>query len=105
MYVIKNQLKTTFVHASKRLIQKPLHLDNSCVKLRTATFFLTNLAYRQSIEMCDTFFICPPRRKVNGEYISAIGMNVLEQLCKVKTTAEIENIMTTSCQCFIVPSN
>lgn len=44
--------------------------------------------------MCDTFFICPPRRKVNGEYISAIGMNVLEHLCKVKTTAEIENIMT-----------
>ena len=90
----KESNKANLLHASKRLIQKSLHLDNFWVKLSAATFFLTNLEYRQSNEMCDTFFIFPPRQKVNGEYINAIGMNVLEQFTKVKTTAEIENIMT-----------
>ena len=45
----KETNKADFLLASKRLIGKSLNLDNSCVKLRAATFFLTNLEYRQSI--------------------------------------------------------
>jgi len=45
----KETKKADFLLASKRLIGKSLNLDNSCVKLRAATFFLTNLEYRQSI--------------------------------------------------------
>jgi Xaa-Pro aminopeptidase len=79
--------------ASKRLIQKSLNLDNSCVKLRTATFFLTNLEYSQSIEIDDTFLTFPTRHQLNSEYMNDIGANVFEQLFKVKTIEEIENIM------------
>jgi hypothetical protein len=53
--------KTAFLLASKQLIQKSSNLDNSCVKLRAATLYLTNLEYSQSIEICDKFLIFPPR--------------------------------------------
>ena len=56
----KESQKTQFVLASKRLIQNSLDLDNSCVKLCAATFFLTLLEYSQSIEICDTFLKFPP---------------------------------------------
>ena len=79
--------------ASKRLNKKSLNLDNSCVRLRAATFFLTNLEFSQSIEICDTFLIFPPRHELNSEYINAIGDKMLEQLFKVKTTKEMENIV------------
>ena len=39
----KESSKAKFALASKRLIQKSLDLDTSCVKLRAATFFLTDL--------------------------------------------------------------
>jgi hypothetical protein len=82
--------------ASRRLIQKSLNLDNSCVKLRAATFFLTNLEYSQAIEICDTFLTFPPTHKVNSgfnECFYYIEQEVHQQLRKVKTTAEIANIM------------
>jgi hypothetical protein len=69
---------------------------NSCVKLRTATFFLTNLEYSQAIEICDTFLTFPPTHKVNSgfnECFYYIEQEVHQQLRKVKTTAEIVNIM------------
>jgi hypothetical protein len=46
----KESNKTMFLLKSKRLIQNSLNLDNSSVKLRAATFFLTYLEYSQSIE-------------------------------------------------------
>jgi hypothetical protein len=57
----KESNKTKFVLASKRLVQKSLNLDSSCIKLRGATFFLTNMEYSQAIEICDTFLTFPPR--------------------------------------------
>jgi len=91
----KESKKTYFLLASKRLIHKSLNLDNSCVKLRAATLFFTNLEYRQSIEICDTFLIFQPRCKLINyrEYANGIVREVFEQLFKVKTTEEIENIM------------
>ena len=73
-----------------------LNLDNYCVKLRAATFVLTNLEYSQAIEMCDTFFTVPPTHKVNSdfnEYFYYIEQEMYQQLWKGKTTAEIANIM------------
>ena len=89
----KESNKTNVWLASKRLIQKSLNLDNSCVKLRAAKFVLTNLEYSQSIEIDDTFLTFPTRHQLNSEYMHAIGDKVFEQLFKVKTTEEIENIM------------
>jgi hypothetical protein len=98
LYYAKNKEsnKTDFLLASKRLIQKSLNLDNYCVKLRAAILFLTNLEYSQSIEICDTFLTFPQGYKVNNgyrEYFDNIKQKVYQQLCKVKTTAEIENNM------------
>ena len=87
--------KTDMLRASKRLIQTSLNLDNSCVKLRAATFYLINMEYSQSIEMCDTFLTFPPRHKIDSsflEYVNEMYMEVF-QLLEVKKTEEIENIM------------
>jgi hypothetical protein len=92
----KETNKTDYLLASKRLIQKSLNLDNSSVKLRAATFFLTNLEYSQSVEICNKFLTFPPRHIIFGsyrEYVNDIGLGVF-QLFKVKPTEEIENIMT-----------
>jgi hypothetical protein len=95
--------KTAFLFASKQLIQKSLNLDNSCVKLRAATLYLTNLEYSQSIEICDNFLTFPPRYQVQGSlgversyyiYVNDKLRLLLQQLSKVKTTDDIENIMT-----------
>ena len=92
----KESKKTDFLLALKQLIQNSLNLDNSWIKLRAATFFVTNLEYSQSIENCDIFLTFPLRHKVNsshGEYIDIIWMNVFKQLHKGKMTEEIENSM------------
>jgi hypothetical protein len=93
----KESNKTDLLLASKRLIQKSLNLDNSCVKLRAATFFLSNLEYSKSIEICDTFLGFPPRHQMYSyyyvEYFKDIRLKVHQQLCNVKTTEEVENIM------------
>ena len=71
----KESKKADFLLALKQLIQNSLNLDNSCIKLRAATFFFTNLEYSQSIEICDIYLTFPPRHKVNsshGEYIDII---------------------------------
>ena len=99
----KESNKTDLLLESKRLIQKSLNLDNSCVKLRAATFFLTNLEYSQAINICDTLLTFPPRHQVQvafgverSSYIYAKDKILLlrQQLSKVKTTDEIENIKT-----------
>jgi hypothetical protein len=83
--------------ASKGLIQTSLNLDNSCVKLRAATFFLTNQEYSQSIEMCESFLTTfPPRNTIDigfHEYVNDIRYEVLQQVLKVTNTEEIEIIM------------
>jgi hypothetical protein len=92
----KESNKTDFFLASKRLIHKSLNLDNSCVHLRAATFFLTNREFRQSIEICDTFLTSPPRHKMkceSTEYISDMLINYFDQMLEWNTTEEIENIM------------
>ena len=58
----KESHKMVALLTSKRLIKKSLNLDSTCVKLRAATFFLTNMEYSQSIKICDTFLTCPPRQ-------------------------------------------
>jgi hypothetical protein len=70
-----------------------LNLDNSTVKLRGATFFLTNLEYSQSIEICDTFLTFPPRYEMKSyvEYTAGITKTLFDQVFKVKRTEEIEN--------------
>lgn len=92
----KESKKTDVLLASKRRIQKSLNLDNYCVELRGATFFLTHLEYIQSIDICDTILTFPPRHKVDryDEYSKIIYMKVYQKLCEVKTTEQIENIMT-----------
>jgi len=95
----KESNKADCLLKSKRLIQKSIDLDNSCVELR-ATFFLINEEYRQSITLCDTFPTFPPRHKIDStgsyrEYVHVIELEVFKQLMKVKTTEEFENIMKT----------
>jgi len=99
----KESNKTDVLLESKRLIQKSLNLDNSCVKLRAATFFLTNIEYSQAITICDTFLTFPPRYKVqvafgversNYIYVKDKILRLRQQLSKVKTTDEMENIIT-----------
>jgi hypothetical protein len=93
---IKTQTKAEFLLTSKRLIHKSLNLDNSCVKLRAATFFLTNLKYSQSIEICDTFLTSPPNHKMRcgyNEYHNDILKKVFHQMFEVNTTEEIDNSM------------
>jgi hypothetical protein len=92
----KESNKTQFLLASKRLIQKSLNLEYTCVKLRAATFFLTNMEYSKSFEICDTFFKFPPRYRTDGNYSEWV-VNTIQRLVLllvVKTTDEIENIMT-----------
>ena len=85
--------KTAFLFASKQLIQKSLNLDNSCVKLRAATFFLTSQKYCQSIEICNKFLTCTPKQQCNEKYLAYIWLKEGKQLLKEKATEEIENIM------------
>ena len=87
----KESNKTEDLLKSKRLIHKSLNLDNTSVKLRAATFFLTNLEFSQSIEICEKFLAFPPKHNANGEYLNHIYVNVFEQLLEDKTTEEIEN--------------
>jgi hypothetical protein len=87
----KESNKTEDLLESKRLIHKSLNLDNTSVKLRAATFFLTNLEFSQSIEICEKFLAFPPKHNANGEYLNHIYVNVSEQLLEDKTTEEIEN--------------
>ena len=89
----KESNKPEFVLLSKRLIQKSLNLDNSCVKLRAATFFLTSQKYCQSIEICNKFLTCTPKQQCNEKYLAYIWLKKGKQLLKEKTTEEIENIM------------
>jgi hypothetical protein len=91
----KESNKIQFLLVSKRLVQKSLNLESSCIKLRGATFFLTNREYSQSIEICGTFLTCPPRYKMDryGDYIEDIMNKVNETLFKCKTTEGIENFM------------
>ena len=108
-YVKYKESKLTYLLlASKPLIQKWLNLDNSCVKLRAATSFLTNLEYCQSIEICDGFLNFPPRHKIDSghnKYVDDIVMKVSQQLLKVKTTEDIESIMKAILPMFYIPSN
>ena len=66
----KESNQTEWLLVSKRLIQTSLNLDSYCVKLRAATFFLSN-----------------------PKYIGDIMMKVSQELLKVNTTEESENIM------------
>jgi hypothetical protein len=93
----KESNKTKFVLASKRLVQKSLNLDSCCIKLRGATFFLTNMEYCQAIEICDTFLTFPTRYTMDSfaHYSEDIITKLNEQLFKGNTTEGIENIMKT----------
>ena len=93
----KESNKTKFKLASKRLVEKSLNLESSCIKLRCATFFLTNMEYSQAIEICDRFLTFPPRYTMDGfiQYIEDINTTLSEQLYKGKTTEGIENFMKT----------
>ena len=93
----KESNKTKFVLASKRLVQQSLNLDSSCIKLRGATFFLTNMEYCQAIEICDTFLTFPPiyTTDIFVPYIEGINMKLNEQLFKGKPTEGIEHFMKT----------
>jgi hypothetical protein len=66
----KESNNTKCLDASKQLIQKSLNLDNSCVKLRAATFFLTDQQYTQSIKICNTFIKCRPTHKCHEVYLA-----------------------------------
>ena len=93
----KESNKTQFVLASKRLVQQSLNLESSCIKLRGATFFLTNMEYSQAIEICDTFLTFPPRYTMDSvvQYGEDIILTLNKQLFNGKTTDEIENFMKT----------
>jgi hypothetical protein len=81
---------------SKRLIKKSLNLDSTCVKLRAATFVITNMEYSQSIKICDTFLTCPPRQKLDSsyfEYVDDIMTKVFHQIVEGATTEDIQNIL------------
>jgi hypothetical protein len=93
----KESNKTKFVLASKRFVKKSLNLDRSCIKLRSATFFLTNKEYSQAIEICDTFLTFPPRYTMDSFAHNSedIITKLNEQLFKGNTTEGIENIMKT----------
>ena len=94
----KETKKAECLRTSKRLIKKSLNLENSCVHLRAATFFLANLEYSQSIEICDTFLTFPQRHTIGSsfrEYNIAIVDMVYQQLMKVNSNDEIENIVKT----------
>ena len=99
----KKSNKTQFLLASKRLIKNSLDLDNPCIKLRAATFFLIRLEYSQSIKICDTFLTFPPRYKIYSSYLQYVydmEKRVSQQLFEEKTTEEIENIMKGILQMF-----
>jgi hypothetical protein len=92
----KESNKMVALLTSKRLIKKSLNLDSTCVKLRAATFFLTNMEYSKSIKICDTFLTCPPRQKLDSsylEYVEDIMTKSFHQIFEGATTEEIENIM------------
>jgi hypothetical protein len=91
----KESNKATFKLESKRLVQKSLNLDSSCIKLRGATFFLTNMEYRQAIAICNTFLTSPPRYTIDSflQYIIDIESKLNEQLFQGKTNEAIENFM------------
>ena len=107
-YVVKSMLgflyyeqyresnKADILLTSKRLIHQSLKLDNSCVKLRAAIFFLSNMEYSKSVEICDTFLTFPPRYKMDSyyDYFQDIMNKVVDQLVQEKTTEENEIVMT-----------
>ena len=112
MQSIQNQRKQNFLLASKRLIKQSLNLDNSCVKLRAATFFLTNLEYSQSIEVCDTFLSFPPRHRVEDtlEWKVVIIIMLMANYCgcfnsnpRWKQLTKLRTLWRKSCKCFILP--
>ena len=92
----KESNNSEYLRASKRLIQNSLNLEYTCVKLRAATFFLTNMEYSKSFKICDTFLIFPPIYRIDGNYIEWVEDIHLKvfQLLRMKTTDEIEKIMT-----------
>ena len=92
----KESNKTQCVLASKR-VQQSLNLESSCIKLRGATFFSTNMEYSQAIEICDTFLTFPPRYTMDSfaHCSEDIITKLNEQLFKRNTTEGIENIMKT----------
>ena len=92
----KESNRMDFLFASKRLIKKSLHLDCTCVILRAATFYLTNMEYSQSTKICDTFLTFPPKQKLDSsyfEYDTYITIKVFHQIFEGATTEEIENIL------------
>jgi hypothetical protein len=81
--------------ASNVKINTSLDLENTCVQLRAATFFLINMEFSESIKICDRFLTFPPRQKIDGsyrEYAKAIEARLF-QLFKMKATEEIERIL------------
>ena len=93
----KESNKTKFLLASKQLVQNSLNLESSCIKLRGATFFLTNMEYSQAIAICDTFLTFPPRYTLGSfiHYSDGLFTKVMVQLFKEKTTKKIEKCMET----------
>ena len=94
----KETKKAEFLLTSKRLIKETLNFENSCVNLLEATFFLANLEYSQSIEICDTFLTFPQRQQIESsyrKYTIDIDMKVYQQLIKLNSNDEIENIVKT----------
>jgi hypothetical protein len=96
----KESNKTQFVLASKRLVQQSLNLESSCIKLRGATFFLTNMEYRQAIAICNTFLTSPPRYTIDSflQYIIDIESKLNEQLFQGKTNEAIETMKKHVCE-------
>ena len=90
----KESNKAEFLLESKRLIHKSLKLKDSCVKLRAATFFLANLNYRKSIEICDAFLTFPQMYKKDSYKYTTETVKFIFHLLEGKTTEELENIMT-----------
>ena len=92
----KESNKTEYLLESKRLIKNSLKLDCTCVILRAAIFYLTNMEYSQSTKICDTFLTFPRKQKLDCSYFkyyACILMKVFHQIFEGGTTEEMENIM------------
>jgi hypothetical protein len=92
----KESNKMDVLLTSKRLIKKSLNLDCTCVILRAATFYLTNMEYSQSTKMCDTFHTFSRKQKLDSSYFRYTAyrnVNVFHQIFEGATTEEMENIM------------
>jgi hypothetical protein len=82
---ILKQVKGVAIHYVKYLVRSMLGF---------LTFVLTHLEYIQLIEICDTFLTFLPRGKSNCQFIHIIWMKVFDQSSEMKTTEEIEHIVT-----------